>query len=230
MRSLTGKIFVVLCLLSIIGTILPAVLAEGNATVIVTATDTSTVTVTVTPVPTEGKFRVGPTVRLRPVNDVINKSADGLIELYMDNPSLNDVTLNVDARVEVPSGIHVYGEGFGQAAAAGTVYGTFSIPSGTARTIYLNIKAEKTGDFSAHFSGLYWPGDNKDAYQPISLTHPFKVYDPSPDPKNSRPTNPSQVPTIGGGFGGGSIIAQYWWLILIVILAIVAIVALGRRS
>lgn len=233
MRSLIGKMLSILLILSVIGTMVPVALADTNgtatpaatATVTVTAM-TTTVTATITPEPTQGKFRVGPTVRLRPVNDVINKSADGLIELYMDNPSLNDVTLNVDARIEVPSGIHVYGEGFGQAAAAGTVYGTFSIPPGTARTIYLNIKAEKTGDFSAHFSGLYWPGDNKDAYQPVSLTHPFKVYDPSPDPQDPRPTNPSQVPTAGGG----SIIAQYWWLIIIVILAIVAIVALGRRS
>jgi len=37
------------------------------------------------------------------------------------------VTFNVDARINVPSGIHVYGEGFGQAGVAGTVYGTFSI-------------------------------------------------------------------------------------------------------
>jgi len=33
----------------------------------------------------------------------------------MDNPSLNDVTFNVDARINIPSGIHMYGEGFVQA-------------------------------------------------------------------------------------------------------------------
>ena len=53
---------------------------------------------TKTPV-AEQKFRVGPTVVLRPVNDVITKDEDGLVELYIDNPSLNDITLNVDARV-----------------------------------------------------------------------------------------------------------------------------------
>lgn len=129
-----------------------------------------------------GKFRVGPTVRIRPLNDEINKNQDGLIEIYMDNPSLNDIPLSVDARLSVPSGIHVYGEGFGEASAAGMVYGKFEIPPGSARTINIVIKAEKIGDFSAQFSGLYWPGDNKDAYQPISLTHPFKVTAPSKDP------------------------------------------------
>jgi len=204
---------------------MPVVIAQGNDTnTTITATNTENSSAIIqTPVATEGEFRVGPTVELRPVNDVINITADGLIELYMDNPSLNDVTLNVDARVSVPSGIHVYGEGFGQASAAGVVYGTFSVPPGSARTIYLDIKAEKTGDFYAHFSGLYWPGKNKDRFQPISLTHPFKVEQASPDPQSSKPTNPGQI-----GTNGNSIIWQWWWLVLIVILAIIAI-AVGRR-
>ncbi len=133
----------------------------------------------------EQKFRVGPTVVLRPVNDVISENEDGLVELYIDNPSLNDVTLNVDARISVPSGIHVYGEGFGQAGAAGTVYGTFSVPPGTARTIYLDIKGDKVGTFTVHFSGMYWPGDDKDSYNPISLTHPFEVKEPSANPEEA---------------------------------------------
>lgn len=63
----------------------------------------------------------------------------------MDNPSLNDVTFNVDARISVPSGIHVYGEGFGYGGAAGTVAGKFEVPLGTLRTILLNFKSEKIG-------------------------------------------------------------------------------------
>jgi len=137
----------------------------------------------------EQKFRTGPTVVLRPVNDVITANEDGLVELYIDNPSLNDVTLNVDARISVPSGIHVYGEGFGQAGAAGTVYGTFSVPPGSARTIYINIKGENVGSYTVHFSGLYWPGDNKDNYNPISLTHPFEVKEPSSNPDEAPASN-----------------------------------------
>lgn len=136
----------------------------------------------------EQKFRVGPTVVLRPVNDVITENEDGLVELYIDNPSLNDVTLNVDARISVPSGIYVYGQGFAQAGAAGTVYGIFSIPPGSARTIYIDIKGDKIGTSTVHFSGLYWPGDNKDAYNPISLTHPFVVNEASKNPEEA-PSN-----------------------------------------
>jgi hypothetical protein len=137
-----------------------------------------TETETGTPV-AEQKFRIGPTVVLRPVNDVITEKEDGLVELYIDNPSLNDVTLNVDARISVPAGIHVYGQGFAQTGAAGTVYGIFSVPPGSARTISINIKGDKVGTSTVHFSGLYWPGDNKDNYNPISLSHPFVVEEAS---------------------------------------------------
>ncbi len=130
----------------------------------------------------EQKLRSGPIVVLRPVNDVITENEDGLVELYIDNPSLNDVTLNVDARISVPSGIHVYGQGFGQTGSAGVVYGMFSVPPGNSRTIYINIKGEKVGSSTVHFTGLYWPGDNKDDYSPISLSHPFTVKEPSRNP------------------------------------------------
>ena len=165
--------------------------ATANATESLTATATATVSPTEVPTaePTEAKFRVGPTVTLRPVNDVIDKSQDGLVELYMNNPSLNDVTLTADVQISVPSGIHVYGEGFGYGGAAGTVAGKFEVPPGTVRTININIKSEKTGDFTIHFTGLYWAGDDKDAFQQISLTHPLKVNEPSPNPMDSQPTN-----------------------------------------
>lgn len=186
--------------------------SEGNYSITV---GDKTVTLKVTLTDTEAKFRVGPVVKLRPVTDEIDSSRDGLVELFFSNPSLNDITLQVDVYVSVPSGIHVYGEGFGLAGAAGTVYGQFTAPPGTARTIYLNIKADKTAEGKSHFihfSGQYWPEGNKDAYNPISLTHPFKVLEASPNPTDSNPTNPEQVP--GSEIGG---IWPGWWIILAVV-------------
>ena len=100
-------------------------ITEENPTA--NATESMTVTATSTVLPTETTLieptsRVGPTVILHPVNDVVDNSQDGLVELYMDKPSLNYVTFNVDARKSVTSGIHVFGERFGQAGVAGTVY------------------------------------------------------------------------------------------------------------
>jgi hypothetical protein len=186
------KVLMSICIIGIMlsGSV---VVAEENATANATESVNVTATATVSPTeptaePTEAKFRVGPTVTLRPVNDVIDKSQDGLVELYMNNPSVNDVTLTADVQISVPSGIHVYGEGFGYGGAAGTVAGKFEVPPGTVRTIHINIKSEKTGDFTVHFTGLYWPGDDKDAFHQISLTHPLKVNEPSPNPMDSQPT------------------------------------------
>jgi len=57
-------------------------------------------------------------------------------------PSLNDVTFNVDAGINIPS-IHVYRKGFGQAGVAGTVYGTFSIPQERLRQFISILKEIK---------------------------------------------------------------------------------------
>ncbi|MEA1894253.1 MAG: hypothetical protein U9N36_03430 [Euryarchaeota archaeon] len=197
------KKLAIVCILLLCLSVMPA-MAQGNdtaanvtnatatATAAVTATVTPstepTVVETVTPVPAEAKFRVGPTVTLRPVNDVINKSQDGIVELYMYNPTVNTVTLTADVQVSVPPGIHVYGAGFGSGGAAGTVSGTYTVPPGATRTININIKSERTGTFTVHFTGLYWPGDDKDAFQQISLTHPLTVKEPSPKPLDSKPT------------------------------------------
>jgi hypothetical protein len=192
------KVLMSICIIGIMlsGSV---VVAEENATANATESVNVTATATVSPTeptaePTEAKFRVGPTVTLRPVNDVIDKSQDGLVELYMNNPSVNDVTLTADVQISVPSGIHVYGEGFGYGGAAGTVAGKFEVPPGTVRTIHINIKSEKTGDFMVHFTGLYWPGDDKDAFQQISLTHPFTVNEPSPNPDEPKPTGEKEIP------------------------------------
>ena len=166
------------------------IISEGKPSNTIVPTTIPTAGQTVVPT-TVSRFRVGPTVRIRPINDEIKNGQDGMVELYMDNPSLNDVSLNVDIRINIPSGIHIIGEGFGEIS--GTVYGTFSVLPGNAKTIYITVKADKNGDFSAQFSGLYWPGDNKDAYQPISLTHPFKVII---SPILTSTVTPTVVPTV----------------------------------
>ena len=127
-------------------------------------------------------FRVGPTVRLRPVNDTIQQDADGLVEVLFRNPALNDAVMVVDLSVSIPSGFHIYGEGFATDTAAGTSSATFRTPPGQSRTIYLNVKAEKPGRTQLHFSGNYWPAGNKDLFNPVSLTHPFTVESPSLNP------------------------------------------------
>jgi hypothetical protein len=204
MEQTIKKTLLMLCVVSIIAAGLPVALAQTNESQNATLNATPAVTTPVvttspvaTPVPTEGKFRVGPSVTLRPVTDLIETNQDGIVELFMNNPSLNDVTLNVDARISVPSGIHVYGQSFGEGAGAGVVAGTFSVPPGTSRTIILVIKADKSARIGSHtiqFTGLYWPGNNKDSYQPLSLTYSVTVKEPSKNPESADPSNPGAVP------------------------------------
>ena len=131
-----------------------------------------------TPVPpvfesVQSAFRVGPTVRLRPVNDMIDRDMDGIVELLFRNPVLNDAIMVVDLTISLPAGFHLYGEGFATDIAAGAASGSFEVPSGQSRTIFLNLKAEKTGRTIVHLSGAYWPKGTKDLFNPVSLTHPF---------------------------------------------------------
>ena len=149
----------------------------------------------------EQKFRVGPTVRLRPLNSEINKSADGLVEVFMNNPNLNDVTLEVDMAVDVPSDIYVYAADGGMTGGAGTVTGHFTVPPGSSRTITLHIKGEKVGTFPVHFTGMYWPGSNKDKWNPISLDSSFKVIEPSTDIQPMPTSTPKHTFAITPGFG-----------------------------
>jgi len=116
----------------------------------------------------------------------------------------------------VPSGIHVYGAGFGSGGAAGTVAGTFTVPPGATRTININIKADKVGDCTVHFTGLYWPGDDKDAFQQISLTHPLTVKEPS-IPLDSEPTStdePNGLPLPSGLFSVIAIVVAFGALMI----------------
>ncbi len=221
-----------LCLISIIAVNIPFA-AAADTQVTGSATTTLTVTPTLTtPAPTavkEGKFRQAPSVRLRPVTDVIEATQDGIVELFMVNPSLNEITLNVDATVSVPSGIHVYGESFGSAAGAGQVYGTFSVPPGAARTINVVIKADKSARIGSHtlqFTGSYWPGDNKDNFQQISLTYPVTVKAPSKDPNSPDPSNPEAV---AGGTKKEDIPLTWIILAAVVLGGIAIIFGLGRR-
>ena len=142
--------------------------------------EVTTPTTTSADASTEDKFRVGPKVSFRPVEDIVylyddGTSSDGIVELFMSNPTLNDVTLTVDAYVDVPSSIHITGEGFANAVGAGTTYGTFTVPPGSSRNIEVFIKGSKEGKFTLHFSGLYYPDGNKDMFQQLSLTYPIVV-------------------------------------------------------
>jgi len=160
--------------------------AVGNNTTYINATLTTILSQPTSPTPEPttpvspqtGEFRVAPIVKIRPVNDVVTKDTPGLIEFYFSNPTINDVDLTVDIYVSVPAGVHVSGEGFSTGGAAGTIHGHFVVPAGSDRTIYMNVVGEKVGKQMVHAEVIYYPGNDKDNFQQISLTHPFDIKEP----------------------------------------------------
>ena len=164
-------------------------------------------TPTPTPIPPKldsivGAFRVPPTSSIRPVNDVISYNQDGLIEVMLRNPVLNDIAMEVELTVSVPSGFHLYGEGLVSDLSAGTASAHYVVHPGHARTIYLNVKAAKIGSSTLHFSANFWPTGNKDLFNPISLTHPFTVTEASADPQ--KPPNGTDSATADEGGAAAS--------------------------
>jgi len=164
-----------------------------------TPTPTLSPTPTITPHTEPAGFRVGPVVKLRPLRDETCPGTPGLIELYMSNPALNDVSLTVEAWVEIPSGIHVYGEGFAVDTAAGVAHALFEITPGTSKAVHVNIVPigyRRDREVTIHAYGYYWPGQNKENSYPISLTHPFKIWRACPSPPAPTPTSPpTPIPT-----------------------------------
>ncbi len=180
---------------------------KANKTTYINATLTPIQLTSTTPI---GKFRMAPVVKIRPVNDVITRDNPGLIEFYFSNPTVNDVVLTADVYVSVPAGVHVSGEGFSTGGAAGTVHGHFVVPPGSDRTVYMNVVGEKVGQHIIHAEVIYYPGDNKDDYQQISLTHPFTIKEPVKHSvianKLQQPVNPMWIILIAVVLGGIAII------------------------
>ncbi len=156
-------------------------------------------------------FKIAPIVEIRPVNDVITKNNPGLIEFYFSNPSINNVVLTVDVYVSVPAGVHVSGEGFSAGGAAGTVHGHFVVPPGSDRTVYMNIIGEKVGNHIIHAEVIYYPGNDRNDFQQISLTHPFYIKEPVKFNANKteilqQPINPMWIILVAVVLGGIAII------------------------
>lgn len=123
----------------------------------------------------DASFQVSPDVRLRPIEDTVDERQPGVIELFVNNPSLNDATVSVDVSVSVPSNIHVTGEGLASGSGGGTVTGAYEVEPGTSRTITMRVFPTQEGDFTIDGRVLYWPDDNEDSFNQISLSHSFSV-------------------------------------------------------
>jgi hypothetical protein len=92
------------------------------------------------------------------------------------------------------------------------------------------IKADKTARIGSHtlqFTGSYWPGDNKDDFQQLSLSYPITVKAPSKDPNSPDPSNPEDV---ASGTAKKEDLPLTWIILAAVVLGGIGIIfALGRK-
>jgi len=123
----------------------------------------------------EQAFRSGPIVTFQSLNYEINKTQNETVELFLKNPSLNNVTLETDMNVSVPSDIHVYSEDGSISSVSGVVNEHFSVLPGSSKTVTLHIIGERTGTFAVHSNVNYWPSKNKNDLKTISQDSSFNV-------------------------------------------------------
>jgi len=161
------------CLLMVF---VPLIAAEGNITANETtnATPTSNVTPVQTPTPTvtyatpimtvepATGFRREPDVIFQPANTKITKDAHGSVELYIENPEVNDVVLHVSAKIHVPPNLYLYGSFGGATGATGVVTAKFDIAPGKHTTVKALIQPTRTGVYLLDCHATYYPVGHKE--------------------------------------------------------------------
>ena len=173
----------------------------------------------------EGKMRVGPSVRLDTRQNEIDEQQDAVIDLFWNNSELNDLSVRIEVAVDVPSGLYIYSADGAIACAAGRCLGTFTAPPGSVRNMPIIIKADREGSYFIQLNGRYWPEGDRDRWNPMSLSTPINVREASPEPENSEPTGEVE----------GWEEDTPWWLtppalLLAALLAIVVVVTAGYRA
>ena len=131
------------------------------------------------PVAGPTRVPVGPTVRLRPNRTVITRTEDAIIDMFWDNSIINTQTYMLEVTVDVPIGLYLYSADGAMGCGAGTCKGLFEIPPGSVRTLPMIVKADEAGNKFIHMNGRYFPQDAPEMWNPIGLTVPITVEEPS---------------------------------------------------
>lgn len=127
----------------------------------------------------EGVWRVPPDVILRVQEDTVRRNQDGVIELFINNPSLNTIPVSVDILLNTPSGTFVWGQELASGGGAGAINGSFIVNPGISRTVTIFVKSNNIGDQFIHSRVFWWPGEQRDAFKQINQTNRFTVVDAS---------------------------------------------------
>lgn len=193
-----NKAIVICCLLLVFT---PLITADENVTANATTNETSAqtpivtyATPTATAQPATG-FRREPYVVFQPANTKITTDAHGSVELYMENPEVNDVVLHVSAKIHAPPNLYLYGSFGGVAAATGVVTAKFDIPPGSHKTVKAIIQPTRTGVYLLGCYATYYPVGHKELASDISSSYEMTVEGIPPPPTVTPTPEPTHAPT-----------------------------------
>ncbi len=138
-------------------------------------------------------FRLAPTVSLTTSKTTVEADKPALLTLSMINPSINDVSLTVQAILKVPSGVGISATSF-VAGGSNQFTGDFVVPPGGERHVTIQVTSDEVGDKLVESQILYYPAENRDAFQQLQQTikvtvkEKSKVLNPPPIDDNQTAT------------------------------------------
>ena len=177
-----------------------------------------------------------PSVQLRPVEDVIYRNGQGILEVVINNPLINQRAIVVDLTISAPSNLTISGQDFAGSLAAGEARTPFIISPGQSRTIIVNVGGKIAGDYLVQSVATYWPQGYPQLNQNQSLQHQFRVdfqsQPPTPNPALSE-GDANRAGEEGGRPGacsiGGAPVRGDMTLMGVGFMALLGMVGLRRR-
>ena len=188
----------------------PLIVADGETTTDATTNEISVRTTTAQP--TTG-FKMAPSVVFQPANTKITKDAGGAIELYIENPEVNDATLHVCVKIYVPPNLCLYGLFGGATGGTGVVTATFNIEPGRHKTVKALIRSARTGVYILDCNATYYPVGHKELASDISSSYEMTVECiPTPTPPATPMPEPKPVPVFEAMFAIAGVLGIFYLL------------------
>ncbi len=157
-------------------------------------------------------FRQAPSVSLTTSKTSVEADKPALLTLSMINPTINDVSLTVQAILKVPSGVSISATSF-VAGGSNQFTGDFVVPPGAERHVTIQITSDEVGDKLVESQIIYYPAENKDAYQQLQQTIKVEVKEkskqlnPPPIDDNQTAKSPSRTPGFEAALGLAALLA-----------------------
>jgi hypothetical protein len=115
-----------------------------------------------------GKFLEPPRVSLQLIKKEIKVGEQGILELSMYNPTVNNITLVCDLYIRVPPNVKVTG-GEILSGGGGQYSATYEVKPGSSSVETIYLSSDEKGKYTIHAEVHYYPKGDKSDYRTITL-------------------------------------------------------------